>query len=277
MLPSRAVGSAISPEEIQRLFADGTARRPRVRATLQRFADAMEARVAAGAALSEVFAADLLLATGCLEGDEGSLETFEIECMQDASKALARLRLDASATDEILQRVRTKLLVGDGGAPRLATYAARGSLAGWVRAAVVHEALSTKRAEVRRGPHTGASALERLHGLDDPDLARLHAAYAVPFKEAFTAVLGSLAPRDRNVLRLVYVDGLTAEQVGAAYGVHRVSVARWIGQIRAALFERTRARLCERLQLSPAEMESMTRLCLSQIDVSLDRLLLESA
>lgn len=267
---------AISEEEILRLHELASARRPSVKATLAGFSAAMSARVAAGANANEVFAADLLLAVGCLEGDAGALEAFENECMADAAKGLGRLRLGAEAVDEILQRVRTKLLVGENGPPRLATYAARGSLAGWVRASAVHEALSEKRAEVRRGPHDGPSAIDRLPGIDDPDLARLREAYAVPFKAAFAEVLASLAPRDRNVLRLVYIDGLTAEQVGAAYGVHRVSVARWIGQIRTALFERTRALLCERLAVPPSEIESITRMCLSQIDVSLDRLLVES-
>ena len=194
----------------------------------------------------------------------------------EAGRSLARLRLTAADADDVLQRVRTKLLVGDGQSPpRLASYAARGSLIGWVRASVVHEALSAKRADGRRGPHDGASALDRMPG-EDPDLGRLRELYAVPFKAAFAEVLASLTPRDRNVLRLVYMDGLTAEQVGAVYGVHRVSVARWIGQVRHALFERTRALLCERLHLQSGEVESITRLCLSQIDVSLDRLLLES-
>jgi RNA polymerase sigma-70 factor (ECF subfamily) len=271
------VGSAISPEEIRRLHEEAQARRPQVRVTLERFGAAVEERLAAGGGPTEIFAADLFLAVGCLEGDTGALEAFENECLRDAGKALARLHFDGAGKDEILQRVRTKLLVGDGGPPRIASYGASGPLAGWVRASVVHEALSAKRAEARRGPHAGPSAIEQLPGFDDPDLARLRAAYAVPFKAAFADVLASLAARDRNVLRLVYIDGLTAEQVGSAYGVHRVSVARWIGQIRAALFERTRTLLCERLALSAGEIESITRLCLSQIDMSLDRLLLESS
>lgn len=271
------MASSISAPEIQALYDEASARRPRVNVPLPAFAAAVRERVTPGTPANEVFAADLLLAVGCLERDAAALEIFEVECMQNAHKALARLRLDAHANDDVLQRVRTKLLVGDQGPPRLATYAARGPLSGWVRAAAVHEALGMKRAEGRRGAHDGPSALDRLPGLEDAEMARLREAYAGPFKTAFADVLAALAPRDRNVLRLVYIDGLTADQVGSAYGVHRVSVARWIGQIRTALFDRTRALLCERLSLSPAEVESITRLCLSQIDVSLDRLLLESA
>jgi RNA polymerase sigma-70 factor (ECF subfamily) len=185
--------------------------------------------------------------------------------------------------DEVLQRVRTKLLVGEGDsattdrrAPLLGTYTGKGALLGWVRAVAVHEALSEKRKDARRGPTEGPSAIERLAiAGDDAELARMRAAYAEPFRAAFREALASLAAKDRNVLRLVYVDGLTAEQVGLAYGVHRVSVARWLGQIRESLFDRTRARLLSQLQVSANEMQSLTRMCLSQIDVSMERLLAE--
>jgi RNA polymerase sigma-70 factor, ECF subfamily len=220
------------------------------------------------------FAADLLLALGCEARDPAALSAFESSCMVDAARGLARLRLSPESIDELLQHVRTKVLLGsEGGAPAIGSFAARGPLAGWVRAVAVREALSARRAEVRRGVHEGPSVLDRLPVAEDPVLAELRARYAVPFKEAFAEVLAALPPRDRNVLRLVYVDGLTAEQVGLTYGVHRVSVARWLGQIRETLFGRTRRLLQERLRLSPAEVDSMTRMCLSQIDVSLDRLL----
>jgi RNA polymerase sigma-70 factor (ECF subfamily) len=87
--------------------------------------------------------------------------------------------------------------------------------------------------------------------------------------------MAALPARDRNVLRLVYGEGLSVEQVAVLYQVHRVSVSRWLGATRRELLEQTRARLRERLRLDDAEMASLTRLCLSQIDVSLDRILSE--
>ncbi|MDF2695862.1 MAG: putative DNA-binding regulatory protein [Labilithrix sp.] len=253
---------------MRRLHGEAITRRPGIDVDETSFAAALAARGDA-----DVHAADLLVALGCLKRDPTALGVFEAECVSDARRALARLRLDVAAIEEIVQRVREKTLVGTGSGPRLASYSARGPLAGWVRAIAVHEAMSTRRAEARRGPHDGTSGIERLPIAEEPELAQIRARYAAPFKAAFSEVLAGLAPRDRNVLRLVYVEGLTADQVGLAYGVHRVSVARWLQQIRGALFTRTKKVLSERLRLAPAEFESVTRMCLSQIDVSLDRLL----
>ncbi|HVM69751.1 MAG TPA: sigma-70 family RNA polymerase sigma factor [Gaiellaceae bacterium] len=263
---------ALTAEDLRRLHREAQARRPGVHVDEATFAAAFSARRDDGAP-DALHAADLLLALGCLAGDPGALALFEAEHVDGARRALGRLRLDASTVDDIVQRVRAKILVGSGAGPRLASYSARGPLSGWVRAIAVHEAMSARRAEVRRGPHDGPSAIERIPIGEEPELAQLRATYAAPFKAAFGEALGGLAPRDRNVLRLVYVDGLTADQVGLAYGVHRVSVARWLQQIRAALFSATKKLLSQRLRLSPTEFESVTRLCLSQIDVSLDRLL----
>lgn len=266
--------TSLSVEDVRRLHPEALARHPSIHVDEETFGSALAARFGGSAAL--IHAADLLLALGCLDHDPGALAIFEAEYIGDARRALARLRLDPAAVDEIVQHVREKIFVGTGAGPRLASYSATGSLAGWVRAIAVREALSARRAEVRRAPHQGPSAIERLPFGEEPELAQLRARYAGPFKAAFAEVLANLEPRDRNVLRLIYLEGLTAEQVGLAYGVHRVSVARWLQQIRTNLFSRTKALLAQRLRLSPTEFESVTRMCLSQIDVSLDRLLVDA-
>jgi RNA polymerase sigma-70 factor (ECF subfamily) len=262
-------------QDIEAAYATARARPPEIAIGLDVFQAALVERIAGGATASDVHAADLLLGLGCLRGDRHAIAAFEQLVLPDASRALARLGLDRAAIDDLLQHVRAKVLVGDDGTPALARYGARGPLAGWTRAIAVHAAMSRRRAQVRRGVEESVSVLSRMPVRGEPEIAHLREAYAAPFKAAFGEALASLAPRDRNVLRLVYLDGLTAEQVGLAYGVHRVSVARWLGQIREALFKGTRRLLEQRLALSPADVQSLTRLCLSQLDLSLDRLLVE--
>jgi RNA polymerase sigma-70 factor (ECF subfamily) len=254
---------------IEELYEAGRGAWPGIHADAEAFRARLEA-----SAEPPTSAADVYLAVACAAGDGGALAAFEQHHFPEVRRALTRLRIDGASADDIEQRVRAKVLVGD--PPRIATYAGRGSLAAWLRAIAVHEALTAMRAEKRRGPHEGSSAIERIAAPEEPELAQLRARYAGPFKTAFSDALASLGPRDRNVLRLTYLEGLTAEQIGLAYGVHRVSVARWLSQIRESLFERTHATLRERLVLGPAELESVTRLCLSQIDVSLDRLLADA-
>lgn len=217
-------------------------------------------------------AADVELARACASGDERAIAEVERRFAADIALALARLRIDPALADEIRQVVREKLFVGKNGKPRgIASYNGKGPLGAFLRAVVVHAAVSAKRAQ--RKDHDGDSAIGDAASDDDPELAQIRARYGASFKQAFYDALAELPPRDRNVLRLVYVDGLAVEQVALAYNVHRVSVSRWLGDAREQLHTRTRALLRERLSLSATEMASVARLCLSQIDVSLDRLL----
>jgi RNA polymerase sigma-70 factor (ECF subfamily) len=225
---------------------------------------------------ADAHAADAALARACAAGDVQAIAEVERRFGDEMTRALARLGIDTETSAEIRQALREKLFVGKGGEPpAIATYSGRGPLGGWLRALVVHAAMSAHRAAKRRAQDRTDSVLSGIAADEDPELAQIRARYAGPFREAFRDALASLSPRERNVLRLVYVEGLTVEQAGAAYGVHRVSVSRWLGQTRQTLLERTRALLAKRLALGASELASVTRMCLSQIDVSLDRLLRE--
>lgn len=215
---------------------------------------------------------DLELARACAEGDPAAIAELERRFSLDLDRALARLRIDPSQRAEIRQRVREKLLVGKDGKPAaIATYEGKGPLGAWLRAVVVHAALSAKRAKAR--DEASDSVLAGAASDDDPELEEIRRRFGPSFRQAFADALAALSPRERNVLRLVYVEGLSVEQVGLAYGVHRVSVSRWLGQARGQLHATTRELLRARLTLGESEIASVARLCLSQIDVSLERLL----
>lgn len=218
--------------------------------------------------------ADLDLARACAAGDSRAIAEVERRFGADLVRALARLRIDATSSDEIRQTVREKLFVAkDGRPPGISSYEGKGPLGAFLRAVVVHAAMSAKRSQ--RRDHDGDSAIRDAAAADDPELDEIRRRYGASFKQAFADALAELEPRDRNVLRLVYVEGVAVEQAALAYGVHRVTVSRWLADARAHLHSRTRALLRERLSLSATELASVARLCLSQIDVSLDRLLAE--
>lgn len=262
----------MEPRAAELAFAQARAAWPDISVDADAFVKDLAAK-AEGAGTSELHASDVYLALGCLQGDRAALMHFEARLIPEAGRALLRLRLGSAEVDETLQRVREKLLVRTAEAPLIASYSGRGALGAWVRAVAVREALDEKRKVARRGTTVSETGLAEMAARDEPELLRMKELYAEPFKAAFRDALGGLAARDRNVLRMIYVDGLTAEQVGLAFGVHRVSVARWIGGIRTSLFERTRETLSERLKLTHTELGSLTRLCLSQLDVSIERLL----
>lgn len=188
----------------------------------------------------------------------------------EAEKVLPRMRLSADEAGELVQRLSVRIFVEDVG--RLGTYDGRGPIAAWLRAMLVHAALDEKRRERRRGPERGDSVLENVvtSGID-AELGAVRGRHASELSSAFRAALGALAPRERTILRLVYIDGLTAAQVGKIYGAHRVSVARWLGDIRRKVHAETLARMSS--QLTPSEGPSLIRLCWSSLDASVVRLL----
>src|SRR5438552_1509727 len=103
-----------------------------------------------------------------------------------------------------------------------------------------------------------------------------HVAMRVPADGDLEAALAGLhgGKRHRTLLRLNLVDGLNIDKIGALYGVHRATVASWIAGARDEILTATRKALQERLKLSRAEFESLMGLVVSNLEVSLSRLLL---
>ncbi|AKV02888.1 putative DNA-binding regulatory protein [Labilithrix luteola] len=219
---------------------------------------------------------DLELAKACVAGDQEAIAEVEARFASDIARALARLRVDTALADDVKQTIREKLFLGTNGKPPgLASYSGKGPLGAFLRAVVVHAVISMKRA--RRRMTEADSRIRDVAHDDDPALEHVRRRYGASFKQAFQDAFAELSARERSVLRLVYIDGLAVEQVATVYGVHRVSVSRWLGQIREQLHSRTRELLRERLGLATSEVASVARLCLSQIDVSLSRLVRESS
>jgi RNA polymerase sigma-70 factor (ECF subfamily) len=170
--------------------------------------------------------------------------------------------------------LRDKLLVAhDGQPPRIATYGGRGPLAAWVAIAAQRTALSLDRHE---------SALRRVHdramneamAVDlNPELRHMKARYKEAVELAFRDALGELTDRDRALLRLGLVGGLSLDAIASAYSVNASTVSRWLAKIRKGILDRTLALLRDRLRLTDPEAASIARLVTSQIDVSVVRLL----
>ncbi|MCA9646396.1 MAG: hypothetical protein KC492_37175, partial [Myxococcales bacterium] len=165
------------------------------------------------------------------------------------------------------------------GTPKIAGYAGRGSLLGWLKVAAVRCTLELLRARKSEQSEDVESETERAAALvsRDPELDYLREKYAIDFRLAFTEALGALDKQQRTVLSLYLADGLNIASIGALYSVHRATVARWIAETREHLFSDTRRRLHERLNISETEFQSIVRLVQSQLDVSVRRLLQEAA
>ena len=94
--------------------------------------------------------------------------------------------------------------------------------------------------------------------------------YRREFNASLERALDSLTARQRNLLRQQYIDGLSIDELGRLYGVHRATAARWAQAARLALIDATRQILDERLALTDSEFRSLVRLVISQLELRLD-------
>jgi RNA polymerase sigma-70 factor, ECF subfamily len=209
---------------------------------------------------------DLYLACACIGGDRRAWRELDRLYLSQVPAHVARIDRSPAFGDEVRQRLSEKLLRGEDGQPKLASYTGRGPLAGWLRVAAVREALNAKRgvetSELNENVVIAAKE-------DDPEIQLLKRKYAREFTEAFRHVLASLDPDQRSVLRLHYLDGLTLEEVGKAYRVSRATAARWIADAKRILVERVNDSLGERLGEGGPGPQSLISFVRSQLHLSL--------
>jgi RNA polymerase sigma-70 factor (ECF subfamily) len=228
--------------------------------------------------LRDLHAADLYLALACGLGEHRAL--LELEKMFEALPGpLARLAQRAPV-DEVIQNLRTKLLVAKKDAPpKILDYAGRGPLAGWLRVAAIRTAVSMGRKSnvAAACPITREVLLAVPDLADNPEIAHLRARYKTEFKTAFEAAVAALDPQQRTVLRMSLVDGLSIDQLCVVFAVHRATAARWIQRAMDAVQEGTRERLVEQLELSGAELEGVLGIVQTSVELSIQRVLREDA
>jgi RNA polymerase sigma-70 factor (ECF subfamily) len=218
-----------------------------------------------------VHAADLYLACACAQGEPRALAEFEKRYLSEVPSYLARMDVSRATVDEVQQRLREKLLIGT--PPRIADYSGRGPLGGWMRVVAIRTALDLARAEKPHAPLDEDGPLALASPAPDPELDYIKTRYRKEFKTAFQAALSQLEKRERNVLKLHFIDGLGIDEIGAFYRVHRATVARWLARVRQILLEQTRKALAEKLRLGESELESLMALVQSQLEVSIKRYL----
>ncbi|WNG34925.1 RNA polymerase subunit sigma-70 [Archangium violaceum] len=222
--------------------------------------------------LESLRAEDFFLAFACVRGEARALEALDAHVLSQVGMWLPREQ--PALVDELRQLLRQRLLVpAEGAPPKLASYSGRGPLGQWVRAVALRLHIDRQRAAPREMPIEEApvALAERLGA--DPELAFIRERHQEDFRVAFRAALGRLEARERNLLRLHHVHGLSMDAVSATYQAPRSTVARWIARARERLLALTREELTVRLGLTPNELDSLLRLVRSQLDVSLRQLM----
>lgn len=209
---------------------------------------------------------ELLLVYAVLSGETAALRAFEQRYVHELEGVAARV--DAGTADEVVQRLRDRLLVGP--EAKLRDYAGTGSLRRWLKVATKRQALDLQRGIGRRR-ESGSVAVDSFASKVDPELDYIKAHYRAEFREAFASAMQDLEPRSRTMLRLHLVHSLSIDEIAPMHQVHRATVARWIARARSELAERTRAELALRLGVETSEVESVIHLIASRMDITVTR------
>lgn len=138
-----------------------------------------------------------------------------------------------------------------------------------MRIIAVRRAVDLVRQARRELPIDDDTALQAFATAGDAELEHAKMRYVEEFKGAFAGALRALPARDQTLLRQHVIDGLTIDQLGALYRVHRATAARNVQRARQALLSSTRARLMSQLRVTPSELDSLLRLIRSRLEVSL--------
>jgi RNA polymerase sigma-70 factor (ECF subfamily) len=243
-----------------------------------RFAEYVAERISDAAGLEALLApatlSELYLCCACADGDEDAIVALEANYFPSLVVALARLRLESHAVDEVLQRLRSQLFLqrSDGKRGIAGFRGGRGTLAGWLSVIAVREGYRLVKRE-RRDAGSGDAELARLSG-SERDLEKQYAARwsRDVFQRAFTLALAQLDNREKSLLRMHYLDGMTLEQLATVYRTHRATAVRWLAAARQRLLDRTRATLVEQLRVPIADCESIIRSAREQLELTLHRL-----
>ena len=229
--------------------------------------------------LQGVSGPELWLAFACARGAAEALAAFERDYFSEIRTGLSRLAPDPALLDDVTQQVRIQLFIPrDDGPPRIAEVVGRGSLRALIRVIALRAGISFLRKHGREVAVAGVEDLLDVPlGAEPPELVHMKAHHRAEFRRSLQEAIDALTARQRNLLRMHFIQRVTLHQLATSYGVDRATVTRWIAQARRDLYRHTRKDLQARLRLDPAELTSFIRVIESGFDVSVQRMLGQDA
>jgi len=259
-------------ELVEGLYEEAAAAWPGVTVGKDAFVAAYQAKLAGDdpPPLVAAGAAELYLALGGARGDTAAIAAFDKEYLAVVPVALAAMKLPAATVEDVRATVRDKLLLADGDKPpRVVDYAGRGRLKGLISVSASRTAID----RIRHEEKEAELPAKEFAGPGNVELSLIKAQYREAFIAGFTQAVAAASRRDRNLLRLHFLGGVTLEQLAQMYGVHRATVVRWLAAAREAVFGATREHVAEVIGAPDDELDEMFDLVRSRVELSVERLL----
>ena len=275
-LPKESAARLAKGPELEAWLADVIARAragaAKVKLAPERFAEFLGGKLKGPdprAEAEQLRLPELYLAAAALAQDPEAIRELDALIRLWVEREVQKVRAP-SLLDDALNEVRALVLVGQGTPPAIGQYGGRGELGAWIRVVAVREVLRLHKKGTPEREHGSPGELEALaSSADDPELGFLRGHYRDAFRTAFRAAVASLEPRDRNLLRQSFLDGLSIDELAELYHVHRATAARWLVKAREALAEATRARIREQIRVGSGELESILALVGSKLEISM--------
>ena len=231
----------------------------------------------AASAFAALHVADLYLTHACASGNGMAITTFESEVFAPAIAYARRVHARSdNLVDEAAQRLRVRLIVREPDRePTIATYAGRSPLEAWLRVAIIREVRQLLRGAARtEGSEEGDEAKgirsdERALRVGSPELALLKREGGVSINDAVDKAVLALGERDRALLRLHFIEGMSVTTLGRIYHVHASTMSRRLQDLRANLLEVIK----RDLSLGTTSVHDLSALVASQFDMHLSEVL----
>jgi RNA polymerase sigma-70 factor (ECF subfamily) len=256
------------------LCARGRAGHPSVRLTDEDFA-AHLARCGAPVldVLSPLHTEDLYLACACLVGNAAALARLRSDSRAVVARYLGQVRGAAAIFEEVEQQLWNAVLVGTGDGPKLASFAGRGPLGSWIGVSAQRIALMILRHERVEARVRREAAAQHNLVADDPEMVAIKDRYRPQFQAALEIALGALDERETTLYRMYLVDGVGTAEIAVIYGVHAMTIRRWLAAARERVVEEAKRQLRANLPVSSGEFDSIARLLMSQLDLDISLVL----
>ena len=255
------------------VMAAGALRWPGLGVGVDQLEQYLNERVASAESLTPVIASDLFLAFACLANVPNAVQLFHSTYDQIVMTTARHFDKSGALTDELWQRVAEVLFVGRGGRPpRIADYHGRGPLSAWVRTCARRMALRLAKVDNAEALMTREALADEISDACDQELALLKSHYGELFRQELLAALNELPAKDRMLLQLHLVAGLSTTRIAKMYHLNQSSVSRQLQRAATNTFTIIKQRVNLRLGVATAELESLLDLARSHIELSLSNL-----
>ena len=274
--PVRPDHGAIA-EILHRLWDQGRAAWPPIQLLPATFAGALGDRACGQAdpeaTMSALHIDDLFLALACVAGCQVALQCFEDTFLSRLGGELKRKGGLGAFADEAQQMLRVRLLVSqDGTPPRLAGYRGTGPLSAWLRLTLTRLALNLHQAAAR-DTSLDEDLFSEGVSTADPEMAYLRQHYRGVVSQAMRESFQALPSEERAILRMHFLDGLSAAEVGSLFLVSGRTIQRRIADMRKQIMQSVRRRVGHEVGLNPSQLETLMRLVQSDWNLSVQRIL----